>query len=198
MTALSRAGEPAAVRRSRPLQAVADRFDEVFDLHFDEIHRYVAARLGPDVAEDVVAETFATAFRKRHTYDADRAAVRTWLYGIATNLIGRHRRSERRALRALGRRGPDRPQAGPEDRVLDEVSARRLRPDLAAAIAGLNRGERDVLLLMALAELSHDEIATVLGVSYGTVGSRLSRARKKLRAALGDVNPMRQEEDGRG
>ncbi|SEG89672.1 RNA polymerase sigma-70 factor, ECF subfamily [Thermomonospora echinospora] len=189
--------EKPALAQPRPVRSLSERFDEVFDAHFDEIHRYVAARLGPDAAEDVVAETFLTAFRKRHAYDADRAAVRTWLFGIATKLVGKHRRAEVRALRALGRRGPDRPAAGPEERVLEEVSARRLRPELAAAIAGLNRGERDVLLLMALAGLGHDEIAAVLGVSYGTVGSRLSRARKKLRAALGGVNPML-EEDGRG
>ncbi|MFI7698645.1 RNA polymerase sigma factor [Nonomuraea sp. NPDC049480] len=165
----------------------ADGFAEVFGAYFGEIHTYVAQRLGPDHAEDVVAETFLTAFRKRASYDPSRAAVRTWLYGIATNLIGKHRRLEARTLRALGRCGPDGDAPGHEDSVAVRVSAQSLRPELAAALAGLDRRDRDVLLLVALAGLSHDEIATALGIPYGTVGSRLNRARKKLRALLGEA-----------
>jgi RNA polymerase sigma-70 factor (ECF subfamily) len=162
-------------------------FAEVFGAYFGEIHTYVAQRLGPDHAEDVVAETFLVAFRKRATYDPSRAAVRTWLYGIATKLIGKQRRLEARTLRALGRCGPDADSPGHEDSVAVRVSAQSLRPELAAALAELDRRDRDVLLLVALAGLSHDEIATALGIPYGTVGSRLSRARKKLRALLGEA-----------
>ncbi|MFI7693675.1 RNA polymerase sigma factor [Nonomuraea sp. NPDC049655] len=162
-----------------------ERFEEVFDRYFGEIHAYVAQRLGPDHAEDIVAETFLTAFRKRAHYDPSRAGVRAWLYGIATNLIGKQRRLEARTLRALGRCGPDGDAPGHEEAVALRVSAQSLRPNLAAALAELDRRDRDVLLLVALAGLSHDEIATVLGIPYGTVGSRLSRARKKLRGLLG-------------
>jgi RNA polymerase sigma-70 factor (ECF subfamily) len=162
-------------------------FAVVFDTYFGEIHAYVAHRLGPDHAEDIVAETFLTAFRKRGHYDPSRAGVRAWLYGIATNLIGKHRRLEARTLRALGRCGPETDAPGHEDSVALRVSAQSLRPELAAALAELDRRDRDVLLLMALAGLSHDEIADALGIPYGTVGSRLSRARKKLRALLGEV-----------
>ncbi|NUP68882.1 MAG: RNA polymerase sigma factor [Nonomuraea sp.] len=162
-----------------------DRFEEVFGRYFGEIHTYVAQRLGPDHAEDIVAETFLTAFRKRAHYDPERAGVRAWLYGIATNLIGKHRRLEARTLRALGRCGPDADAPGHEDAVALRVSAQSLRPELAAALAELDRRDRDVLLLVALAGLSHDEIATALGIPYGTVGSRLSRARRKLRGLLG-------------
>ncbi|MEU8318470.1 RNA polymerase sigma factor [Nonomuraea sp. NPDC048881] len=162
-----------------------ERFEEVFDRYFGEIHAYVAQRLGPDHAEDIVAETFLTAFRKRALYDPSRAGVRAWLYGIATNLIGKQRRLEARTLRALGRCGPDGDAPGHEEAVALRVSAQSLRPNLAAALAELDRRDRDVLLLVALAGLSHDEIATVLGIPYGTVGSRLSRARKKLRGLLG-------------
>ncbi|MFI6816537.1 RNA polymerase sigma factor [Nonomuraea sp. NPDC050328] len=170
---------------------LADSFSEVFDAYFGEIHRYVAQRLGVDDAEDVVAETFLAAYRKREHYDPARASVRTWLYGIATNLVGKHRRAEVRALRAIARHGvPDPAGAGHEERVAARVSAQSLRPSLAAAIARLNSGDRDVLLLVALAGLSHEEIAEALGIPYGTVGSRLSRARRKLRDALGGANPM--------
>ncbi|GAA4563996.1 RNA polymerase sigma factor [Planotetraspora kaengkrachanensis] len=167
-----------------------ERFAAVFDAHFSEIHRYVASRLGPSAAEDVVADTFLTAFRNRSRYDVSRGGVRPWLYGIATNLISRQRRVEVRALRAMGRQGPEPHAEGPENRVVSDVTARGLKPALAAAIASLNDGDRDVLLLVALAELTHEEVAASLGIPYGTVGSRLNRARKKVRAVLGDTNPM--------
>ncbi|MBO3752011.1 RNA polymerase sigma factor [Streptosporangiaceae bacterium NEAU-GS5] len=162
----------------------------MFDAHFEEIHRYVAHRLGPDNAEDVVSETFLIAFRKRAHYDPARAAVRTWLYGIATNLIGKHWRQESRRLRALGRYGPDPDTPDHQDSVLGQVSAQSLRQDLMAALAGIDQRDRDVVQLIALAGLSHDEVAAALGIPNGTVRSRLNRARKKLRASLGDRNPV--------
>jgi RNA polymerase sigma-70 factor (ECF subfamily) len=124
--------------------------------------------------------------------------VRTWLYGIATNVIGRHRRDEVRGLRARSRLGPVRDEGGHADRVDARVSAQGLRGRLAAALAGLPSGERDVLLLVALADLTHEEVAAALDIPYGTVGSRLSRARRKVREALGGTNPMREGRDDHG
>ncbi|WP_433465901.1 RNA polymerase sigma factor [Spirillospora sp. CA-128828] len=175
-----------------------ERFGDIFDAYFAEIHGYAAKRLGPDAASDVAAQTFLEAFHGRARYDASRAAVRTWLYGIATNVIGKHRRSEVRGLRARARLGPGRDEGGHADRVDARVSAQGLRGRLAGALAGLSDGERDVLLLVALADLAHEEIAAALDIPYGTVGSRLSRARRKLRAALGGTNPMREQENGHG
>ncbi|MFD0903602.1 RNA polymerase sigma factor [Actinomadura sediminis] len=161
-----------------------DRFTDVYDRHFPVIHRYVAGRLGAQAAEDVVAETFLAAFRRRATFDPAKGDVRPWLFGIATNLVAQHRRAETRRYRALARLGAEPDAPGHEDRVATAVAAARMRPGLARALAGLSRKERDVVLLVALAELSHQEIAAVLGIPFGTVGSRLNRARRKLRAAL--------------
>lgn len=176
----------------------AGRFGEVFDGYFEEIHRYAARRLGPSAAADVAAQVFLEAFRHRQRYDPARAGVRTWLYGIATKVIGRHQRAEVRALRALARLGPERAAEGHADQVDSRVSAAGLRRELAGAIAALPRGQRDVLLLVALADLSHDEVATALGISYGTVASRLSRARATLRKALGGTNPILTLEEQHG
>ncbi|MFI0353118.1 RNA polymerase sigma factor [Actinomadura sp. 9N407] len=175
-----------------------ERFSAVFDTYFAEIHGYAAKRLGPDAASDVAAQTFLEAFRGRSRYDASRAGVRTWLYGIATNVIGKHRRSEVRGLRARARLGPVQDEGGHADRVDARVSAQGLRGRLAGAIAGLSDGDRDVLLLVALADLSHEEVAAALDIPYGTVGSRLNRARRKTREALGGTNPMRDLEDDHG
>jgi RNA polymerase sigma factor (sigma-70 family) len=74
---------------------------------------------------------------------------------------------------------------GPADRVADEVTAWASRACVAAALLGLSAGERELLLLIAWSELSYEEAAEVLGVPIGTVRSRLSRARQKLRRRLG-------------
>src|SRR5436190_8181457 len=73
------------------------RFGLIFDRHSGEILRYAHARLGPDVAQDVLAETFLAAFIRRAHYDGSRADARPWLYGIAIRQIGKHRRAEQRA-----------------------------------------------------------------------------------------------------
>ncbi|MEV5902313.1 sigma factor, partial [Streptomyces sp. NPDC052127] len=84
-----------------------ESFGELYHRHAAVIHRYAARRLGEDAAEDITAETFLAAFRARGRYDVSRADARPWLYGIAANLIGKQRRTEVRALRALARTGRD-------------------------------------------------------------------------------------------
>jgi RNA polymerase sigma factor (sigma-70 family) len=68
--------------------------------------------------------------------------------------------------------------------VVASVAARRLLPQLAKALSQLSKGERDVLLLVALGQLGYEEVAAALGISSGTVGSRLNRARKKIHSIL--------------
>lgn len=163
-----------------------ERFTDVHDRYFRDVYRYAAGRLGGQAAEDIAAETFCVAFGKRDRFDPERGSLRAWLFGIATNLVAQHRRKEARRYRALARTRGDSPVAGShEDRVVTEVAAWRMRPRLAAALTSLSPGERDVVLLVALAELTYDEVADALGISAGTVGSRLSRARKKLHDAIG-------------
>lgn len=160
-------------------------FAAVHDRYFHDVYRYVAGRLDAQAAEDLAAETFCVAFGQRERFDAERGALRAWLFGIATNLVARHRRKEARRYRALARAGAEPADGGHEDRVVASVAAGRLRPRLAEALLGLSPGERDVVLLVALGQLSYDEVAQALGVSQGTVGSRLSRARKKLHDSIG-------------
>jgi RNA polymerase sigma factor (sigma-70 family) len=166
-----------------------EAFGPIFDAYFAEIHRYVARRIGTDAADDIAAETFAIAFRRRGDYDTSRPNARPWLYGIATRLIGRHRRDERRKLRALERVAPDR-DGGHEDEVTVQVAMTQVRGPLAKALAALPAGQRDVLLLVVLADLAYEDVAAALDIPFGTVSSRLNRARRKLRKALGGTNPL--------
>ncbi|GAA2205960.1 RNA polymerase sigma factor [Nonomuraea monospora] len=171
-------------------------FGAVFDAHYTEIHGYASRRLGPHAADDVCAETFALAFSRRRRYDLSHSSARPWLYGIATNVISRHRRDEVRLLRAVDKLHPRaEPSQGHEEEVAAKVSAQRVTRTLAGAIAALPAAQRDVLLLVALAGLSYDEVAQALDVPFGTVSSRLNRARKKLRKALGGTNPLLDEEE---
>jgi RNA polymerase sigma factor (sigma-70 family) len=166
-----------------------ERFAVLFDRYAHPIHGYVARRLGTSAADDVVAETFLIAFRRRATYDTSRPVARPWLYGIATTLIAQHRRDEERFYRALSRTGVDPLPEPMAETVVRRLAARDLHRRLAGALAGLAARDRDVLLLVAWGGLRHEDIAEALSVPVGTVGSRLHRARAKLRAALGDLDP---------
>lgn len=169
-------------------------FALLFDRHAPALYRYVARRLGRDACDDLVAETFTVAFGRRNSYDTAYADARPWLYGIATKLIWRHRRDEVRYLRAVARL-PVNPASEPfEDAITGRVTAQALRGTLVSALARLPASQRDVLLLAA-SGLTHDEIATALGIRVGTVGSRLYRGRHELQQALGGANPARSREE---
>lgn len=160
------------------------RFHVLFERHFDAIHRYAARQAGEHAAEDIASETFVRAFRARSTFDAGAGNARGWLYGIATNLIREHRRAGTRQSRAyahvertLGRHRGTR----------DETAERVVESDrLEAALRSLEPDIRDVVLLVAGAGLSYQEVGEALQIPLGTVGSRMSRGRRQLSAALTD------------
>lgn len=164
----------------------------------------MASRAGAQVAEDLVSETFLTALRNRDTFDPVRGTAQAWLFGIATNLLRNHHRSEVRrsevrhlaaTTRHLGQAGDEvTADDGVEGRLDAAAAVKRLVPDLLR-LDGL---DRDILLLNAWAGLTLVEIAAALNMPAGTVRSRLHRLRRDLRAAIpaqGDtfapVTPLR-------
>ncbi len=162
--------------------AISDSLDDpgafvtIFDRHFDAIRDYLARRLGDDAAADLAAETFTRAFDVRKRYDLSHEDARPWLYGIASNVIRRHARDERRRLRAYAKLAAQ-PQGA--ERAAEPFSA-----EVAAVLAALNPAEREVLLLFAWADLSYEDIARALDIPIGTVRSRLGRARAHAAEAL--------------
>jgi RNA polymerase sigma-70 factor (ECF subfamily) len=161
-------------------------FAAVFDRHYDAVHRYLARRVGLDLADDLAAETFTTAFDVRSRYDTAHPDALPWLYGIATNILRHHRRGEARRLRAYARL--DRP-ADVDDNLVGieaRLDAERAGPAIAQALMRLSAGERDVLLLFAWADLRYEEIAVALRIPIGTVRSRLNRARRRVRELIGE------------
>jgi RNA polymerase sigma-70 factor (ECF subfamily) len=177
MNALDRPPPPgsdaAAIHQSLE---VPGAFVAVFDGHYRAVYGYVARRVGPDLADEIVADTFARAFDRRAHYDLSYPDARPWLLAIALNGLRRHWRSERRRLQAMARA-----QAG---RPASEALPEGVAEDLVAALDGLAVDDREALLLYAWGELSYEEIAAALGCPIGTVRSRIARARRQLRDRL--------------
>jgi RNA polymerase sigma-70 factor (ECF subfamily) len=164
-----------------------EAFAVLFDRHFVAIHGYAQRRVGPDLADEIAAETFTRAFDRRRRFDLAHESARPWLLGIAANLLRRHWRSEKRRLDAYAR------STGRGDMALSEPVA----ADLAAALRSLSRREREPLLLLAWADLSYEEIAVALELPVGTVRSRISRARAGLRKTdLDSYRPREASDNG--
>lgn len=185
MTSTSEPDDATVIRQSL---RTPERFAVIFDRHAAHILRYLARRLGREVADDLLSETFVVAFGKRARYDPARPDARPWLYGIASNLVGQRRRDEVRELRLLlALPGPDTGEDCHADRVSAAVTAGSTRAALVAALARLAEGDRDVLLLVGWEHLTYEEVALALDIPVGTVRSRLHRARTVVRRALADT-----------
>lgn len=172
-----------------------EQFGLLYDRYAAALHRYAGRRVGDEVADDLVAATFLAAFRARRRFDLERESARPWLFGILTKEIARRNRDERARFRALERAWSEPPADGLAEEVAAGVSAQAARAALAAALADLSLAERGVLLLIAWADLSYEEVAQALGIPVGTVRSRLNRARRKVREALGGSNPAAVNEE---
>ena len=185
---MRRRGGPAAADDAAVIESSwrePERFAVLFDRHAPHIYRYLARRAGRQVADDLVAETFLAAFAKRDRYDLGHPDARPWLYGIATNLVGQHRRDQARQDRIRAAAAVAEPEVpGHADKVAADVTARAMRTLLEGALAALSAGDRDVLLLIAWEQLTYREVSRALDIPVGTVQSRLHRARAKVRQVL--------------
>ncbi|WP_285547925.1 RNA polymerase sigma factor [Streptomyces lavendulae] len=161
-------------------QLFADIYDEHAHAVFAHAVRMTGDRAG---AEDIVSLTFLEAWRLRETLDGV-TGRRAWLFGVATNVIRNTRRAARRHREAMTRLPP--PEAAPD--VAEAVVSRLAdSAEAAAALAvlgRLRRADREVLLLHVWSGLTHEEVARACGVPAGTVRSRLSRARARLRVLV--------------
>ncbi len=162
-------------------------FRAAYETHARAVYRYAVARVGHDVAEDVVGEVFETAWRVRASYDPSRGSVKPWLLGIATNVLARQRKAEgawrRKNLEIARHASTEAQQAGTEP-VHEQVEIAARFALVRRHLMELPRRERVPLLLHVLDEMPYEDIAQVLNLPAGTVRSRISRGRVRLNNAL--------------
>jgi RNA polymerase sigma-70 factor, ECF subfamily len=175
-----------AVAERMPVRAgtEAESFASLYERTFPRVYAYVMSLLRDrSAAEDVTAQTFERAYRKRASYRARRGTMEAWVFGIARNAaLDELRRRGRRAVLEAEPADDDAPT--PAEHV--ELALRR--EAVRAAMAVLDGRERDLLSLKFSGGLSNAEIARVLGVSETNAGTRLHRAMTKLRKACDDAS----------
>jgi RNA polymerase sigma-70 factor (ECF subfamily) len=159
-----------------------DAFETIFDRYYSRIFGFLVNRVGPSAAEDLASEVFTIAFKQRSTFRPDVPIAGPWLFGIAANLARRHFRSNARRARALGRVAPSAVWFDPD--LEAQIDARQRVGELTKVLGRLREQDREVLLLYAVADLSYEEISQALSIPVGTVRSRLSRTRTRMRNLL--------------
>ncbi|WP_405960690.1 RNA polymerase sigma factor [Streptomyces sp. NBC_00024] len=169
--------------RTRVRAGDSSAFAELFDDYARAVYNH-AFRLTADwsTAEDVMAATFMEAWRLRDRVDPEGGSLRPWLLGIATNTARNQYRSNRR-YRAAAQAAAAAELSVPDhaEEVADRLDGRQRLAQALTALASLRRPEREVIVLCLGEGLDYEAAAEALGIPVGTVASRLSRARKKLR-----------------
>jgi RNA polymerase sigma factor (sigma-70 family) len=172
-------------------------FAELFDKHAAVVYQHAFRLTGNwSTAEDVVSATFLEAWRLRERIDPEGGSLRPWLLGVATNIIRNLSRKSRRwdNLAAWFQR----PEVTPDfaEELAGQIDdAERLAAALRA-LRLLRPAEREVIALCVWAGLDYAAAAEALAVPVGTVRSRLSRAREKLRKLTGEPHPARGQVNG--
>ncbi|MFJ9025384.1 RNA polymerase sigma factor [Streptomyces sp. NPDC102259] len=178
-------GGPAAAARDPRL------FEEFYRRHVDAVMRFVARRVDdPHTAADLTAEIFLAVLHSAHSYRPHLGSETAWLFGIARNVVSSERRrvarETERDLRFSGRRLLE---ADDIVRIEDRLDAESPGRRALAALARLPEGERAVMELIAVDQLTVTEAAAALGIRQVTARVRLHRARKALRREAGAQAP---------
>ena len=157
--------------------ATASAFADLYRETVHDVYAYVATLLGDRAtAEDVVAQAFERAYRKRRSFDRRRGTERAWVFGIARNAALDELRRRKRTVALVAE--PPAEAAGEDDA---DLAARRAT--VRAALGRLEPRDRELVALKFWGGLSNTEIAAVLGVSESNAGTRVHRAVTKLREA---------------
>ncbi|GAB3210851.1 RNA polymerase sigma factor [Marinactinospora thermotolerans] len=164
-----------------PDASTSDGFARLFERHYPDVYRYALRRLGPDQADDVAAETFAVAWRRRDRIPGH--APLPWLYATARNIVLARSRGARRRGELFGLFDGEPPglpaSSDAAGQVLDRQTA-------LSALKALRPRERELVMLLAWEGLDMPAAAQVLGCTVATARVRLHRARKRIQRLLAD------------
>ncbi|MER6097717.1 RNA polymerase sigma factor [Streptomyces sp. NPDC001728] len=160
-------------------------FAAIFDEHARVVYAHAVRSTGDwALAEDVMSLTFLEAWRHREKLRGEVRNVRAWLLGITTNVLRNTARAARRHRAAMSRMAPPEPLPDFSDEVVGQLVDARLLAAVADALGRLKRADREVFGLIVWSGLGYAEASEALGIPVGTVRSRLSRARRKLRGLM--------------
>lgn len=159
------------------------RFNALYEANYPAMRDYCLRRLSENDAPDAAAEIFAVAWRRIEEIPTGTDDARRWLYGVARNVVAHQRRGHARRNRLATRLRATTRESAPG---ADIPVVRRLEDArVADALARLKETDREVLLLKLWEELSHADIASILGVSSHAVDMRVKRATARLGKLLG-------------
>jgi RNA polymerase sigma-70 factor (ECF subfamily) len=151
-------------------------FEKLYALYAGAVRGYAMRRCDRETADDVVADVFLVAWRRRAELPED---ALPWLLGIARRVLANHARSQSRRVRLRDRLAAEPIMVAAPAHVDGRASA-----PLRAALASLSERDRELLLLVAWEGLELQQAAEVLGVRPNTLAVRFHRARRRLSAAL--------------
>ncbi len=167
-------------------------FRELYDRWAERLLIYLYRRvLDAEVAADLLAETFAVAYERRHKFRAVGRPGGAWLYGIAAKELShwfRRQEVERRAVRRLGLSVPELDQESIA-RIEALANADEHRVALAAALEQITGGEREAVQLRVVGELDYREIASRLGCTEGAARRRVHRGLARLNNLMPEATP---------
>lgn len=166
-----------------------DAFGSLFEEYAKAVYNHAFQLTGDwSTAEDVVALTFLEGWRLRETLDEDGGSLRPWLLGIATNVARNTRRAARRHAAAQVRLPPPEAVEDFAEDLAGRIDDRERLVAVQRSLAALRSSEREVVALCIWSGLDYAAAGQALGIPVGTVRSRLSRARKKLRRLTGTAD----------
>ena len=179
--------EKALVERCRRGDREAQR--DLFEQTSDRIYRLLLRMTGNrDDAFDLAQQTYVKGLTQIETFDG-RSSIGTWFYRIAVNEALQFLRRRKTMRRKLERAAPSR------DNGVSEAETTIVRLDIRAALADVDPSDRAILLLRYQDGLDYRAMAEVVGCAEGTVASRLSRARDRLRDILRKSYDWQEETD---
>jgi RNA polymerase sigma-70 factor, ECF subfamily len=158
-----------------------DAFGLLFERHAKKIYNYCFRRIGDQAtAHDLLSIVFLEAWRRKDK-DLPEDKVLPWLYGIATHVVRHQRRSERRFAAAMSRLPTSEAEPDFTGDADERLDYERQAKHAIGLLRALPDREQDAFVLCEGMELTYEDVAVALGVPVGTVRSRLSRARARLR-----------------
>ena len=161
-----------------------ERFELLYRSSRDDVYAYVTTLLKDRaVAEDITAQAFERAYRRRRTFDRRRGEERAWLFGIARNAALDELRRRRRLATLVAE-----PRAEDQPSVEESAEVALLRTAVRSALGRLTARDRELIGLKFHAGLSNSELASVLGISESAAGTRLHRVMEKLREACDETS----------